>query len=187
MISSELLLKKNSNLVSNFFNLFNTFLTKHGKNYFNLFVISNFLFLLKNTNEAGPNKMLSTSPYLKFYNFISKLTPRISIVSVENKKAGKIFKIPMPPSKNSLLQHNFLIKYLAVLKNKQKYRSLPHLLFQNYQETLVKRRGLFMKEWDETYGILKQHKFRAKKRHDKLIKRKKNFRNVITKSKQFYI
>jgi hypothetical protein len=179
MISSEFTVRKKKILLVNSLNLLNTFLVKHGRKNPNFFIILNFLALLKKAEE-------NRSPYQNFYNFISVLTPRVNITSIENKKAGKIFKIPMPPSINTLLEHNFLIKTLKEVRNKQKFKNLPVSLHRNYDELLLKKRGLLFKEWEEAYAILKQHKFRARKRHDKLIKKKK-LKNVIKKSKQFYI
>lgn len=183
MISSELIFKKRLSVLSHFINILNTFFVKHGKKKTNFFILTNFLFKLKHTNQK-----LRDSAFLKFYNFISRLTPRLNIVSVENKKAGKIFKIPMPPLKNSILQHNFLITYARLTKNRVEYQKFSNQLMQGYLESFIQEKGELFKQKQQSYDILKEHKFRSKKRHDKMIKIKKTpIKDVVKKSKQFYI
>jgi hypothetical protein len=187
MIASEVILKKKLTVLLQFINILNTFFTKHGKKHANFLVLANFLLRLKNTPVITPTSY-KTSGFLKFYNFISKLTPRLNIVSVENKKAGKVFKIPMPPLKNSILQHNFLINYARAIKNVTDYKNFPNQLFQSWLDATVNEKGELFRQKQTAYEILKEHKFRARKRHDKLIKIKKiPTKNAVKKDKQFYI
>jgi hypothetical protein len=158
MSTSELALKKNKVLIPTLLNMLYTLLTRKGYKVKGFNLLKHFLFKLKHDQQSPGNHALITrrsslilpllsnndSPILKFYNFVSKLTPRLEIIVVTNKKSGKVFKTPMPPLKKSLLRHNFIVKYITAARSKQYYGKLDNQLVQHMDS--LKQKNILIKD-----------------------------------------